>query len=176
MMFSNKIKISFLLSISFIFFFISFNHSKSQEIVNLVGIAEVIDGDTIRIDKKKIRLFGIDAPEKKQFCRKIFLSISSISFKKDYPCGKISTNFLKKKIDKKLIKCKSIGRDRYKRYIAECFEGKKNINAFMVQNGHAVAYRRYSPKFISYENNAKKEKLGLWAGTFEMPWEFRKKN
>ena len=82
--------------------------------MNLVGIAEVIDGDTIRIDKKKIRLFGIDAPEKKQFCRKIFLSISSISFKKDYPCGKISTNFLKKKIDKKLIKCKSIGRDRYK--------------------------------------------------------------
>ena len=68
MMFSNKIKISFLLSISFIFFFIFFNHSKSQEIVDLVGIAEVIDGDTIRIDKKKIRLFGIDAPEKKQFC------------------------------------------------------------------------------------------------------------
>ena len=67
MMFSNKIRISFLLSISFIFFLISFNHSKSQEIVNLVGIAEVIDGDTIRIDKKKIRLFGIDAPEKKQF-------------------------------------------------------------------------------------------------------------
>ena len=46
--------------------------------MNLVGIAEVIDGDTIRIDKKKIRLFGIDAPEKKQLCRKIFLSISSI--------------------------------------------------------------------------------------------------
>ena len=176
MMFSNKIKISFLISISFIFFFISFNHSKSQEIVNLVGIAEVIDGDTIRIDKKKIRLFGIDAPEKKQFCRKIFLSISSISFKKDYPCGKISTNFLKKKIDKKLIKCKSIGRDRYKRYIAECFEGKKNINAFMVQNGHAVAYRRYSKIYMADEEFAKENKMGIWAGSFTRPEKWRKLN
>ena len=75
-----------------------------------------------------------------------------------------------------MINCKSIGMDRYKRHIAECFKGKKNINAFMVQNGQAVAYRKYSPKFISHENNAKKEKLGLWSGTFEMPWDYRKKN
>ena len=66
--------------------------------------------------------------------------------------------------------------DRYKRHIAECFKGKKNINTLMVENGQAVAYRKYSPKFITYENSAKKEKLGLWAGTFEMPWDYRKKN
>ena len=58
----------------------------------------------------------------------------------------------------------------------DAVKGKKNINIFMVQNGQAVAYRKYSPKFISYENNAKKEKLGLWSGTFEMPWVYRKKN
>ena len=149
---------------------------KSQEFENITGIAKVIDGDTIKINSKKIRLFGIDAPEKKQFCKKIFLSISLISFKKDYACGEISTNFLKKKIDNKMIICKSIGMDRYKRHIAECFKGKKNINAFMVENGQAVAYIKYSPKFITYENNAKKEKSGLWAGTFEMPWVYRKKN
>ena len=175
-MFLNKIKIFYQLSILFIIFFISCIHLKSQEIESIIGIAKVIDGDTIKIDSKKIRLFGIDAPEKKQFCKKTFLSISSISFKKNYPCGEISTNFLKKKIDNKIINCKSIGMDRYKRHIAECFKGKKNINAFMVQNGQAVAYRKYSPKFISYENNAKKEKLGLWSGTFEMPWDYRKKN
>ena len=175
-MFSNKIKIFYQLSILLIILLIFCKNLKSQEIENIIGIAKVIDGDTIKIDSKKIRLFGIDAPEKKQFCKKPFLSISSISFKKDYPCGEISTNFLKKKIDNKIINCKSLGMDRYKRYIAECFKGKKNINAFMVQNGQAVAYRKYSPKFISYENNAKKEKLGLWAGTFEMPWVYRKKN
>ena len=133
-MFSNKIKIFYQLNILFITLFISCIHLKSQEIENIIGIAKVIDGDTIKIDSKKIRLFGIDAPEKKQFCKKPFLTISSISFKKDYPCGEISTNFLKKKIDNKIINCKSLGMDRYKRYIAECFKGKKNINAFMVQN------------------------------------------
>ena len=175
-MFLNKIKIFYPLSILFILSFIFCAHLKSQEIENITGIAKVIDGDTIKINSKKIRLFGIDAPEKKQFCKKIFLSISLISFKKDYACGEISTNFLKKKIDNKMIICKSIGMDRYKRHIAECFKEKRNINAFMVRNGQAVAYRKYSPKFISYENIAKKEKLGLWSGTFEMPWDYRKKN
>ena len=45
----------------------------------------------------------------------------------------------------------------------------------MVLSGYAVAYRKYSKKFVSHENLAKKEKLGLWAGKFEMPWEWRKK-
>ena len=46
----------------------------------------------------------------------------------------------------------------------------------MVRNGQAVAYKKYSKKFLSQENIAKMEKLGLWAGTFELPWEWRKKN
>ena len=75
-MFSNKIKIFYQLNILFITLFISCIHLKSQEIDNIIGIAKVIDGDTIKIDSKKIRLFGIDAPEKKQFCKKPFLSIS----------------------------------------------------------------------------------------------------
>ena len=129
-----SINLSISLNILFIILFISCIHLKSQEIENIIGIAKVIDGDTIKIDSKKIRLFGIDAPEQKQFCKKTFLSISSISFKKNYPCGEISTNFLKKKIDNKIINCKSIGMDRYKRHIAECFKGKKNINALMVEN------------------------------------------
>ena len=46
----------------------------------------------------------------------------------------------------------------------------------MVRNGYAVAYRKYSKKFIMQENMAKKEKLGLWAGAFDMPWDYRRKN
>ena len=46
----------------------------------------------------------------------------------------------------------------------------------MILNGYAVAYKKYSKKFVAQENLAKKEKLGLWAGTFEMPWEWRKNN
>tara|TARA_B100000902_G_C26788757_1_gene658730 strand:+ start:317 stop:538 length:222 start_codon:yes stop_codon:yes gene_type:complete len=72
--------------------------------------------------------------------------------------------------------CKSSGKDRYNRFIAVCYKDKTNINRWMVSNGYAVAYRKYSKKFVSQENLAKKENLGLWGGTFEMPWEWRKKN
>jgi len=46
----------------------------------------------------------------------------------------------------------------------------------MVLNGHAVAYRKYSKKYVAQENLAKRDKLGLWAGAFEMPWIWRKNN
>ena len=175
-MFLNKIKIFLLISICLIFFFLTYNDVKSDEIRIISGVAKVIDGDTIKIDNKKIRLMGIDAPENKQKCKQTWLSISFISFEKEYPCGLIATNKLKTKIDDKFVICNYTNRDRYKRYIAECFLNKTNINSWMVLIGQAVAYKKYSKKFVAQENIAKKEKLGLWSGTFEMPWVYRKKN
>ena len=173
-MFLNKIKIFLQINICLIFFLLVNIDVKSEEIKIISGVAKVIDGDTIRIDKKKIRLFGIDAPEKKQQCRRSSLSISFLTFGKDYPCGQISADRLRKKINNKFVVCKYSSKDRYKRFIAECFLNKTNINAWMVQTGHAVAYKKYSKKFVSQEIYAKKEKLGLWSGTFEMPWNWRK--
>ena len=175
-MFLNKIKLFLLISICLIFFFLTYNDVKSDELKIISGIAKVIDGDNIKIEKNKIRLFGIDAPEKKQKCQKPWLLIFFINFNKNYQCGVISTNKLKSKINNKFIICKSNNKDRYNRFIAECFKDKTNINRWMVSSGHAVAYRKYSKKFVSQENLAKKEKLGLWSGKFEMPWEWRKKN
>ena len=173
-MYLNKKNLFLVISICLIFFFLTYNDVKSEEVKIISGIAKVTDGDTIRIDGKKIRLLGIDAPEKKQQCSKIWLTISIISFSKDYPCGQISTDRLTRKINNKFLICKWTNMDIYKRYIAECFKNKTNINAWMVKNGYAVAYRKYSKKFISEEIFAKKEKLGLWSGTFEMPWDWRK--
>ena len=175
-MYLNKIKLFLVISICLIFFFLTYNDVRSQEPKIISGIAKVIDGDTIRIEKSKIRFFGIDAPESKQLCQKTWLSILFFSFDKDYSCGKVSTKKLKNKINNKFVVCKSNNKDRYNRFIAECYKDKTNINRWMVSNGYAVAYRKYSKKFVSQENIAQKEKLGLWAGTFEMPWEWRKKN
>ena len=175
-MYLNKINLFLVTNIFLIFFLSSYNDVKSEEVKIISGIAKVTDGDTIRIEGKKIRFFGIDAPEKKQQCKKPWLTISFISFNKNYPCGQISTDKLKKKINNKLLICKWSNKDRYKRFIAECFKDKTNVNAWMVRNGYAVAYRKYSKKFVSQEIFAKKEKLGLWSGTFMMPWDYRKNN
>ena len=175
-MYLNKIKLFLVISICLIFFLLTYKDVKSDEVKIISGIAKVIDGDTIRINKKKIRFFGIDAPEKKQKCQKPWITISFLTFNKEYLCGEFFTMKLEKKINNKFITCEWINKDKYKRYIAECFKNKKNINAWMVENGYALAYRKYSKKFVTQENIAKKEKLGLWIGSFEMPWEWRKKN
>jgi len=146
-----------------------------EEIKEISGNAQIIDGDTIKINSKKIRLHGIDAPEFKQMCKKPYLTIIFFTFTKDYPCGKISTQKLQKKINNKVITCKILDVDRYKRFIGECYKRNLNLNSWLVSNGYAVAYRKYSKKYISNEIKAKNEKKGLWQGKFEMPWDFRRK-
>ena len=160
--------------IVFILFIVFFNSLALGDTIS--GKAIVIDGDTIKINSKKVRLFGIDAPEKKQKCKKLFLSIYILSFDKSYDCGILSTNKLKNKIKDNIIICKSKGKDRYKRIIAECFKDKTNLNSWLVRNGYAVAYLKYSKKYLTAQNLAKKENRGIWQGKFEMPWDWRKKN
>ena len=174
-MFFTKKKAIVLIIICSIFFILTYNDACSEEIKEISGNAQIIDGDTIKINSKKIRLNGIDAPEFKQMCKKTYLTIIFFTFTKDYPCGKISTEKLKKKINNKVITCKILDIDRYKRYIGECYKKNLNLNSWLVSNGHAVAYRKYSKKYVSDEINAKNEKIGIWQGKFEMPWEYRKK-
>jgi len=59
--------------------------------------------------------------------------------------------------------------------VAECFVNNESLSSFLVKNGYAFAYRRYSKQFVEYENFAKKNKLGLWAMEFQYPWDFRRK-
>ncbi len=159
-----------------IFFILTYHDVKSSEISSVSGYAKIIDGDTIKINSKKIRLHGIDAPEKKQTCKKPYLIIGIFSFTKSYSCGQVSTDKLIKKINNQIIKCKIKNIDRYNRLIGECYKRNENLNAWLVSNGYAVAYRKYSKKYIPDEKNAKNNNLGIWQGKFEMPWNFRRKN
>ena len=175
-MFYTKKKLIILIIISSIFFILTYNDVRSENINKISGFAKVVDGDTIKINSKKIRLYGIDAPEKKQKCKKTYLTISFMSFTKDYMCGEVSTQKLIKKINKQKLNCNILNVDRYKRLIGECFKRNINLNSWMVSNGYAVAYRKYSKKYVSDEINAKNNKLGIWQGKFEMPWDYRRKN
>tara|TARA_B100000780_G_scaffold216772_1_gene156113 strand:- start:52 stop:522 length:471 start_codon:yes stop_codon:yes gene_type:complete len=134
----------------------------------IYGLPVVTDGDTIKISNNKIRLHGIDAPEQKQMCTKKT---------KEYYCGKIATKALTKKINKNIVRCSiQKNKDRYNRYIGVCFVGKENLNKWMVRNGYAIAYRRYSKDYVLDENFAKRKKLGLWSSIFLKPEKWRKLN
>ena len=175
-MFYTKRKAIILIIICSFFFIFTYNDVRSVESQEISGNAQIIDGDTIKINSKKIRLHGIDAPEFKQMCKKIYLTIIFFTFTEDYPCGKISTEKLKKKINNKVITCKILDTDRCKRLIGECYKRNLNLNSRLVSNGYAVAYRRYSKDYIQDENYAKKNKLGLWSGSFISPEKWRKLN
>ena len=145
----------------------------------IIGIPRVVDGDTVHINNFKFRLEGIDAPEMRQRCKKEKLKISSVigyTFYEDYYCGKASKKNLDGKINGSKIKCVSSSKDRYERYLATCFKDDVNLNQWMVRNGHAVAYKRYSKKYIPDEDFARENKLGLWQGKFLRPEKWRKLN
>ena len=149
--------------------FINISFSNSSDIKSIYGKAEVIDGDTIKIKGKKIRLFGIDAPEVDQICFK-----SS----NPYHCGHTATKALIRYTKNRTIYCYYTELDKYKRILGTCNygEGKEDTNAMMVDRGYAVAYTRYSKKYLKEEKDADHYGRGLWKGKFERPEEWRKKN
>ena len=152
-------------NIGFLILLISSSNLLASEIS---GFPSITDGDTIKIFNKRIRFHGIDTPEIKQIC---------IKNSKDYSCGEEATTALIKKIGRKKVVCKVQDKlDRYKRYIGICFTEGINLNKWMVRNGYAVAYRKYSKDYIEDENYAKRNKLGLWSGNFIHPEKWRKLN
>jgi endonuclease YncB( thermonuclease family) len=131
----------------------------------IVGVASVIDGDTLDIHGKHIRLHGIDAPESGQVCEKDG---------KRYRCGQRAALALADKIGRVTVRCEQHDIDRYKRIVAVCSLGNVNLNAWMVRQGWAIAYRQYSRDYVDDESAAQAEKAGIWAGRFIEPSKWRR--
>ena len=133
------------------------------------GVAKVTDGDTIRIANDRIRLHGIDAPEMRQKC--------GTETGELYQCGQTASEKLREAIGNQPVDCQFFERDRYNRIIGTCFNATgKNIQSWMVEGGWAVAYRRYSTRYVKEENAAREAKRGIWRGMFTMPWSWRRQN
>jgi len=137
--------------------------SIAQE--NIVGIASVIDGDTIEIHGRRIRLFGIDAPESQQFCFR--------ANGEPWRCGQHASFALADRIGRATLRCEPRDIDRYNRTVAVCFKGNEDLNRWMVANGWAVAFRRYSLEYVAAEDAARRSRFNVWSGSFEMPWDWR---
>lgn len=128
----------------------------------------VIDGDTIRGDGKRIRLHGIDAPESAQSC--------TDKAGRRWSCGAAATAALQTLLGGSRIECKETDIDRYGRIVAICYKGEIDINAWLVRNGWAVAYTRYSYDYLMEEMVARFDNRGIWAGDFVTPEVWRRRN
>ncbi|MDC1153921.1 thermonuclease family protein [Candidatus Pelagibacter sp.] len=159
-MYLSKRKAILVISVLALVFFFTYNDVKSQDV-------KITDGDTIKINGEKIRFSGIDTPELKQTCIKSGVE----NF-----CGLKAKEILIEKISDQKVVCVSEGKDQYKRTLAECFVNDESLSSYLVRSGYAFAYRKYSKKFVSDEEFAKSNKLGIWSMEFDYPWDWRKKN
>jgi endonuclease YncB( thermonuclease family) len=128
------------------------------------GTGRAKDGDSLMAGNTEVRLFGIDAPEFDQTCTKNGMGWS---------CGASAADKLAQLVTGKNVVCSSAGTDQYKRILGRCMVGATDVNRAMVASGYAVAFRRYSSDYVSAEDSAKATKRGIWAGTFQLPSDYR---
>jgi endonuclease YncB( thermonuclease family) len=130
----------------------------------LTGRADIVDGDTIKVGAIPVRLYGIDAPEGRQTCERDG---------KPYDCGKQATKTLADLIAGQPVQCEIVGRDDFGRALGICSAGSTELNSTLVSHGWALAFVKYSSRYVADQNAAESSKVGLWAGSFIKPWDWR---
>ena len=124
------------------------------------GKARAVDGDSLELGGRHVRLIGIDAPERRQTCQMAG---------KTTPCGRRAYAKLKILISGKHVKCESYGYDRYDRTLAKCRAGETDLGSAMVRTGWAISYGDYRGE----ERAARRARAGIWAGEFIEPEDWR---
>ena len=134
----------------------------------ITGTVRVVDGDTLIMADHKIRLIGVDAPESHQEC---------LDEKHQwYMCGRVAAQALVHRIAGKPVTCEINSQpDRYGRLLGTCwFTDGVQVQSWLVYHGWAVAYRRYSLRYLGEEDLARTQRHGIWRGRFVMPWNWRR--
>jgi endonuclease YncB( thermonuclease family) len=132
------------------------------------GIPRIVDGDTVQIGTVKIRLQGVDAPETDQLC----LDRDG----KRWTCGIEARDRLIQKAGGKVWTCNTSSIDPYGRALATCEVEGANINRWLVREGWAMSFVRYSHIYDADERAARQAQTGLWSGAFIAPWDWRSRN
>src|SRR5262249_34848907 len=107
---------------------------------------KVVDGDSLEIGGDRIRLYGIDAPEGRQDCRRNGQA---------WRCGDDAAAHLRRLVQGATLRCTPRDTDEYGRSVSVCRNGSVDINAEMVRAGFALAYRHYSNDYVDEENEAR---------------------
>jgi endonuclease YncB( thermonuclease family) len=145
----------------------------------VAGMARIVDGDTLRVDGRTFRLWGIDAPELVQACERDGLN---------YACGRAAAAYLRSLLTPAIptgdrttdaaaaqVVCEPRGSDQYGRTAALCRAGTMDLGAEMVRGGWAMVLVRHGTDYAAEEEDARTNLRGLWAGAFDAPWDWRAK-
>lgn len=132
------------------------------------GTARVVDGDSLEIAQRRVRLFGIDAPEIGQSCAN--------RAGRSYACGERARDEIEGLVDGHVLRCVSEGNDRFGRVLARCrTPSGEDIGAAIVRAGWAVAYHGNDGRtYRTAESEAARRRVGLWSGSFERPETWRR--
>lgn len=129
------------------------------------GTAHVVDGDTLRVGRERIRIQGVDAPELSQLCG---------SGRDRWPCGRGAAAFLRRHVEGRALACERRDTDRFGRVVAICRLRGSDVGRLLVEAGWATAYRRYSLTYVASEERARKAARGIWRGRFQSPSAYRR--
>jgi endonuclease YncB( thermonuclease family) len=135
---------------------------------DITGVPKIRDGDQIVIGNTRIRLGGIDAPSADQLC----LNNSG----ERWTCGVAARDELIKHADNKTWTCHTQRTDRRGRVVARCEVDGEDIQKWLVKNGWALSYTRFSHDYDEDEKAAREAKAGMWQGAFIAPWDWRVRN
>lgn len=129
------------------------------------GRASVVDGDTLRVAGKQVRLRGLDAPERNQLCLR--------SDGTTWPCGREAAARLEELIDGKPVSCATGDAGGNPPAVSCGFRGT-DINRWMVRYGWATVTDRREDGYAAAEENARRRGLGIWSSTFVPPERWRR--
>jgi endonuclease YncB( thermonuclease family) len=129
------------------------------------GQARVIDGDTVDVAGRRIRLQGIDAPELRQTCVRGGHSFS---------CGRDVRAQLIAFLAERPVRCRVVDIDVYRRAVARCSVGADDIGFWIVSTGLALATE--GGAYASAQQDAQRERRGLWSGEWQEPRRFREEH
>lgn len=126
----------------------------------IAGPAQVVDGDTLRVQGQSIRLEGVDAFEKAQSCGAI-------------ACGREAAAYTRSLVADAIVVCARQDVDRYGRWVARCTIGARDLSREIVRAGWGLAYVKYSRAYVADETQARAARKGAWAGDVTAPWLWR---
>jgi endonuclease YncB( thermonuclease family) len=138
--------------------------ARAEPPSDAAGTAQVVDGDSLEIGGRRIRLHAVDAPEGRQTCTRAG---------RTWPCGEAAAAELRSLVAGARIECRAKDVDTYGRTVAVCRNGTTDLGGALVSAGLALAYRAYGTDYVDEEESARAARRGVWAGSFTNPWDYR---